>query len=124
MQLINDLLALLPTIELLDDAFVDRLTLTANASRNLEQLTLPFGHAEELLGEGFEKLDRAPACFDVVVVIVSFFFDLVQSLLVEVLPVGDEPGVFGRPGRVRCPVIVEDFVAKLITATAWLEALL
>ena len=47
----------------------------------------------------------------------------VQALLVSVLSMGDETGVFGCPRRMRGPLVIQHRLAKLVPPRARLEAL-
>lgn len=77
-----------------------------------------------MLGNGLKELDALLIRLDIKVVIVSFFFDAMKTLLVTILAMGNETGIFRGPSGVRGPLIVEYFVAKLITAAARLETFL
>jgi len=55
---------------------------------------------------------------------VTLLLDLVKAFFVQVLAMRNEARIFGRPSRVRSPVIIENLVAELITATARLQSFL
>ncbi|KAH0357063.1 hypothetical protein KCU81_g246, partial [Aureobasidium melanogenum] len=115
--------ALLASVKLHDDALVDCLALSTESGRNLKSLLFTVVHAENLLCNGLKQLDRARTSLNVEVVVVAFFLDLVESFFVDVLPVSDETRVLRCPCWMRGPVVVEHFIAKLVTSTARLQSL-
>lgn len=48
----------------------------------------------------------------------SLFFDTMKAFLELIFAVGDETGIFGCPGWMGCPLIVQDGPTKLIAPTA------
>jgi hypothetical protein len=76
-HLLDDLLSTLSIVYLLNDALVDCFTLTAEAGGKFESIPLWLRHDDKLLNDGLYKLNCAVASFDVVVIIMSIFFDTV-----------------------------------------------
>ncbi len=48
----------------------------------------------------------------------ALFFNSVKSFFVLILPMCNEPRVFGSPGRVRGPDVIQDFIAHSISSLA------
>lgn len=92
-QLLDDLVALLATVKLHDDALVDSLALTAKPRWELHGLSVLVRHATQLQRNRFEKLDGATTSLDVEVVVMAFLFDLVKTLFMDVFAMGDEARV-------------------------------
>lgn len=113
----DDPLSTLPIINLLDDPLVDSFALATQTTRKLESRPFTLRHHEELLDNRFNKLDSAGTRLDMVVVVVSVLLNAMERIFKLVLPMGDKPRVFRCPGWMRRPFIIENTVAKLITAT-------
>jgi hypothetical protein len=120
-EVVNNLGALLRPIDFLENTFVDGGTGTSKSRWHLECFSFVRRKVQHLLSDRLKKLNALGIGFDVKVVVVSLFLDAVKTLFKSILAVGDESRVFGGPGWVRSPFIVEHGVAHLIPATAWLE---
>ena len=119
----NDFIALLSTIDFEYCAPVDCLALSSKVGRKFEVSALIGGEGRKLLSNGFEQLDRSVACTEVGVIIVALFFDTMQAFFKLILAMSDKAGVFGGPGWVGCPFIVENKSAEVIAAATWFQCL-
>jgi hypothetical protein len=89
-QISKDIIASLTTVNLEDDAAVDGLTLATQFGVEHEIASHFRSRSREDLGDGFQQLDRAAACLDVKIVIVTLLFNAMETFLVDVLPMSDE----------------------------------
>lgn len=120
----GDLDTALSPINLLEDAPVDRSALAAEARWDLEGRSFRRQQCEHLLGDGLQELDALLVRLDVEVIVVALFLDTVEAFFVAILSVRNETTIFGCPGRMRRPLVVEDRLAELVPTRARLESLL
>lgn len=114
----DDLDAFLRTVDLLQNALVERRATSAETNRQLVACPLLYGQGKHLLRDRLQQLDAFLVRLDVEIVVVTFLFNTMQTFLVTILPMGHKSRVFGRPRRVRRPFIVQNRVTELIATTA------
>ena len=117
-HLADDPFPALSIINLLDHPLVDCFTLATQPTRKPKCRSFCLGHHQELLNNRLDELDGTSAGLNMMVVIVSIFLNTMKRVFELILPMRNETRIFRRPGRVRCPLIVEHAVTKLIAATA------
>jgi hypothetical protein len=113
----------LSVVYFLDHSLINSFTLSAKTWWKFEGRSFRLGHHQELLNNRFNELNCASASFDMVVIVMSIFFNAVQRIFKLILAVGHEARVFRLPSGVGRPFIIQNTVAQLVAPTAGLLAL-
>lgn len=117
-HILDDLLSVLPIVDLLDHALVDGLALAAQARRQLERGPLRLRHDRELLDDRLNELDGPRTSLNVMVIVMAVLLNAVESVLILILTMSHEARILGFPGWVGRPFVVQHTAAEFITAAA------
>lgn len=93
-HVVDNLRTRVSAIKLLDDPFVNRFALTAQAAGQLESGPLSLRHDEELLNNRLHQLNGTHASFNVIIVVMPVLLDTVKCIFVLVLPMSNKPRIF------------------------------